>query len=134
MDVQIKGQSAFVTAGAHGIGEAIADLLTEEGACVVVADRDEEALCEKESRWAGVVEADLSTPEGVERAVSEVLGKFGGAPDILVNNLGVGDAASFEDIADERWSSSIAVNLDGNNSRLPRTSPQHGEVWLRRSR
>lgn len=113
MDVQIKGQSAFVTAGAHGIGEATANLLAEEGASVIVADRDGAALQEKASRWAGVVEADLATAEGVERAVSTVLAKFGGPPDILVNNLGVGDAASFEEISDERWSSSIAINLMG---------------------
>ena len=113
MDVQIKGHSAFVTAGAYGIGEAIADLLTEEGACVMVADRDGAKLREKASHWAGVVEADLATAEGVDHAVSEVLAHFGGAPNILVNNLGVGDAASFEEISDERWSGSIAVNLLG---------------------
>lgn len=113
MDVQIKGQTACVTAGAHGIGEAIADLLTEEGASVVVADRDGEALREKASRWAGVVEADLATAEGVERAVSRVRKTFGGSPDILINNLGVGDAAAFEELTDERWASSLAVNLMG---------------------
>ncbi len=113
MDVQIKGQTAFVTAGAHGIGEAIADLLTEEGAEVVVADRDAAALREKAPRWAGVVEADLATAEGVDHAVSEVRATFGGPPHILINNLGVGDAASFEEISDERWSNSLAVNLMG---------------------
>ncbi len=113
MDVQIEGQSAFVTAGAHGIGEAIADLLTEEGARVVVADRDGAALREKASRWAGVIEADLATAEGVDRAISEVRATFDGPPDILINNLGVGDAASFEEISDEHWSSSLAVNLMG---------------------
>lgn len=113
MDVQIAGQTAFVTAGAHGIGEAIADLLTEEGARVIVADRDGAALREKASCWEGVVEADLATAAGVERAVSQVLAKFGGAPDILVNNLGVGNAATFEEISDERWMNSIAINLMG---------------------
>src|SRR5580700_10127711 len=105
MDVQIKGQTAFVTAGAHGIGEAIADLLTEEGARVVVADRDGATLQEKASRWAGVVEADLATAGGVAHAVSEAQKTLGGPPHILINNLGVGDAAQFEEISDERWSS-----------------------------
>ncbi len=113
MDVQISGQTALVTAGAHGIGEAIADLLTQEGARVVVADRDGAALCEKAPRWAGVAEADLATAQGVDQTILKVLTIFGGAPDILINNLGVGDAASFEDISDERWSESIAVNLMG---------------------
>lgn len=113
MDVQISGQTALVTAGAHGIGEAIADLLTQEGARVVVADRDGAALLEKAPRWAGVAEADLATACGVNQAISKALTILGGAPDILINNLGVGDAASFEDISDERWSDSLAVNLMG---------------------
>lgn len=113
MDVQISGQTALVTAGAYGIGEAIADLLTQEGARVVVADRDGAALREKAPRWAGIVEADLATPQGVDRAITETLTIFDGPPDILINNLGVGDAASFEDISDERWSDSLAVNLMG---------------------
>jgi NAD(P)-dependent dehydrogenase (short-subunit alcohol dehydrogenase family) len=113
MDVQIKGQTAFVTAGAHGIGEAIADLLTAEGARVVVADKDAAALRERASRWAGAVDADLATAEGVDHALSAVRTAFAGPPDILVNNLGVGDAASFEEISDERWVNSLAVNLMG---------------------
>ena len=51
MDYQIQGKTAFVSAGAHGIGEAIADLLTQEGASVIVADSDESALKEKGRRW-----------------------------------------------------------------------------------
>ena len=113
MDYQIKGKHAFVNAGAHGIGEAIADLLTQEGANVIVADQDEAALKEKAHRWAGVFTADLATARGAEQATSHVLAAFGRAPDILVNNLGVGDAASFEDLSDERWMKSFEVNLMG---------------------
>jgi NAD(P)-dependent dehydrogenase (short-subunit alcohol dehydrogenase family) len=113
MDYQIKGQSAFVTAGAHGIGEGIADLLAAEGVRVIVADRDEAALREKASRWAGVIVADLATAEGVAQAVTEVQANLGGPPDILVNNLGVGNAASFEELCDEQWFKSISINLMG---------------------
>lgn len=113
MDYQIGGKSAFVSAGAHGIGEAIADLLTQEGARVFVADCDETALAEKASRWAGVISADLSTAEGVSEAVSAVLSAFGGAPDILINNLGVGNASAFAEISDESWAKSFNINLMG---------------------
>ena len=85
MDYQIKGKYAFVNAGAHGIGEATADLLTQEGASVIVADRDEAALQQKARRWAGVIAADLATADGVEQATAYVLATFGRAPDILVN-------------------------------------------------
>ncbi len=113
MDYQIRGKCAFVSAGAHGIGEAIADLLTQEGASVVVADRDEAALAEKASRWAGVIAADLAAADGVNQAVSAVLRSFGRAPDILINNLGVGNAAAFEEIPDEVWEQSFNINLMG---------------------
>ena len=113
MDYQIQGKFAFINAGAHGIGEAIADLLTQEGASVIVADRDAVALHEKAQRWAGVVVADLATAKGVEHSTSHVLAFFGRAPDILVNNLGVGIASSFEELSDEDWVRSIETNLMG---------------------
>lgn len=113
MDYQIQGKLAFVAAGAHGIGEAVADLLTQEGAAVIVADKDAAGLKENSPRWAGIFAADLATAEGVEQAVSHVLKSFGRAPDILINNLGVGDAAVFEEIPDERWFRSININLMG---------------------
>ncbi len=113
MDYLIQGKNAFINAGAHGIGEAIADLLTQEGARVIVADRDEAALEQKAHRWTGVVAADLATAEGIDHATAHALAKFGRAPDILVNNLGVGNSASFEDLSDESWARSFEVNLMG---------------------
>src|SRR5215471_13184660 len=113
MDYHLKGKNAFVCAGAHGIGRAVADLLTQEGAKVIVADLDADALRENGGEWAGTFATDLSTADGVDRAIAHVLGSFGRAPDILVNNLGVGDSSSFQDISDERWARSFQVNLMG---------------------
>jgi NAD(P)-dependent dehydrogenase (short-subunit alcohol dehydrogenase family) len=113
MDYQLKGKYAFINAGAHGIGEATADLLTQEGAQVIVADRDEAALKEKAHRWTGVVAADLATAVGAEHAIAYVLSNFGRAPDILVNNLGLGNSAVFEELSDERWANSFQINLMG---------------------
>jgi len=113
MDYKLAGKQAFIAAGAYGIGEAVANLLTAEGASVIVADRDEEVLRDKASAWTGVVAADLATATGVDAALSYVLKTFGKAPDILINNLGVGDSSSFEDMSDERWAKSIEVNLMG---------------------
>lgn len=113
MDFGIQGKQAFVTAGAHGIGEAIADLLAQEGVKVIVADRDKAALAGKASRWHGSIAADLSTAEGVAESVSAVLDSFGRAPDILVNNLGVGNARPFEELSDVDWSQSFQINIMG---------------------
>ena len=61
-----------------------------------MADCTEAALKEKAHRWTSVIAADLATAEGVEHATERALAIFGRAPDILVNNLGVGNSASFE--------------------------------------
>ena len=113
MDYLLDDKLALVCAGAHGIGRATADLLAAEGAGVVVADRDSAALREHGASWRATVTADLATADGVEAAVSFALDTFGRVPDILVSNLGVGDAAPFEEIDDERWARSFEVNLMG---------------------
>ena len=68
MDYLLRSRTAYVSAGAHGIGEAIADLLADEGAVVVVSDRDGDALREKSHKWRGTVAADLATVYCVKRS------------------------------------------------------------------
>ena len=70
MDYQLNGKLAYVSAGAHGIGEAIADLLTQEGAEVIVADADADVLRQKAGKWRGTVVADLATAAGVDAATA----------------------------------------------------------------
>jgi NAD(P)-dependent dehydrogenase (short-subunit alcohol dehydrogenase family) len=113
MNCQLTGQRAFVVAGAHGIGQAIANLLTAEGAAVVVADQDADALAENGRGWKGTVAANLATAEGVTAAVNFALEQFDGPPDILINNLGVGDAHTLEAADDDAWARSFQVNLMG---------------------
>jgi NAD(P)-dependent dehydrogenase (short-subunit alcohol dehydrogenase family) len=135
MNYQLTGQLAFVSAGAHGIGKATADLLAAEGASVIVADQDAEALAEHGSTWRGVVAADLSTASGVAHAVAYVLDTFGRAPDILINNLGVGDAGVFAEMPDERWDRSFQINFMGSvrlcRALVPTMAPRgHGAVVI----
>src|SRR5688572_16498065 len=113
MDYHLNGQLACVFAGAHGIGAAIADLLAAEGASVIVADHDAEGLAHRSQGWRASIVADLATAEGMTSAVAAVLDKFGRAPDILINNLGVGNSTPFEGVTDEAWSASFQVNLMG---------------------
>ena len=113
MDYQLKGKLAYVSAGSTGIGEAIANELTLEGAKVIVSALDAETLEKNGGAWHGTIIADLATAQGVDKAVAQVLSSFGRAPDILINNLGVGDSTPFEEISDEKWAQSIQVNLMG---------------------
>jgi NAD(P)-dependent dehydrogenase (short-subunit alcohol dehydrogenase family) len=113
MDYQLKAKTAFVSSGAYGIGQATADLLTQEGASVIVADIDKNALEQNGKKWRGTFAADLSTADGMTRAIQHVFEQFGGPPDILINNLGVGDTAPFETLTDERWLHGFNINLMG---------------------
>ena len=114
VDYQLKGKLAYVSAGAHGIGEAIADLLTQEGADVIVADADADVLREKAAKVARHDRrgsGDRGRRRSRRRRTRSQ--QFGRAPDILINNLGVGNSTPFEDISDEMWARSFEVNLMG---------------------
>jgi NAD(P)-dependent dehydrogenase (short-subunit alcohol dehydrogenase family) len=132
VDYQLTGKTAYVTAGAHGIGRAIADLMAGEGVRVVVADADEAALRERAPGWHAVIAADLGTADGVRRAADFVLDRLGGPPDILVNNLGVGNSTPFEETTDAQWQQSFEVNLMGCvrtcRALVPRMAARGGAV------
>jgi len=128
MDFQLNGQLAYVSAGSTGIGAAISNLLTEEGAKVVVSSNDPDSLKENGGAWHGTVCADIATPEGVRNAVDHVLSVFGRAPDILINNLGVADATPFEQMTDEKWARSLNINLMGNVRTLRALLPLMAKV------
>jgi len=113
MDYRLAGKLALVTAGAHGIGEAVANLLAQEGVHVVVADRDESALRENARAWKAVIAADLATAKGMDAALAFALRELGRAPDILINNLGLADPAPFENLSDEHWEQAFQINLMG---------------------
>jgi NAD(P)-dependent dehydrogenase (short-subunit alcohol dehydrogenase family) len=114
MDLQLKNRKALVTGSTAGIGFAIASLLAEEGAAVVVSGRSQERVdsavkkirqAVKNAEVSGVA-ADLGTKEGVELLTNKV-----GAVDILVNNLGIYQTTPFPEITDEDWLRFFEVNV-----------------------
>lgn len=112
-EFDLTGRLAVVTGGAAGIGRAIAEVLAEGGAKVVVADRNLDAAKDVAAALSGLALAlDVTDADGAE-AVAASLVRDHGAPAILVNNAGiVQNAASLEvDLAD--WRRVIDVNLHG---------------------
>jgi NAD(P)-dependent dehydrogenase (short-subunit alcohol dehydrogenase family) len=119
MTGQVQGKVALVTGAASGIGAAIAELLAQEGASVVVSDVDElrgpevVAGITGNGHAATFLHQDVtSEPRWIE-VVAEVARLYGRL-DILVANAGIGIAVpliSEMSLAD--WQRQIAINLDG---------------------
>src|SRR5580658_10755505 len=106
-------QKVLVTAGAGGIGLAIARAFLATGARVFVADIDATALASlaKESPNIHCSVCDLSDRAAIERMVPEAIATLGGL-DVLVNNAGIGGPTSpVADLDPEAWEAVMRVNL-----------------------
>lgn len=113
MNDDLKGLRVMVTAGASGIGLAIAQAFAREGAQVHISDISESALAAAVPTLPGGGGwcADASSPYAVDGWFQYALGALGGL-DVLVNNAGIaGPTARIEDISPEQWDETIAVNL-----------------------
>lgn len=107
--VEFNGRRALVTGGTKGMGEAIVRRLAAGGATVATTAR---SPLPKDQVVELFVQADLSTLEGVEKVVRQVLDRLGGV-DILINNVGGSSAPSGGVLAlsDEDWQQTIDANL-----------------------
>jgi NAD(P)-dependent dehydrogenase (short-subunit alcohol dehydrogenase family) len=106
---ELSGKIALVTGGTKGAGHAIAKRLQSAGATVIVVARNKP---EEENEDVHFIPADLGQPEGTEKVVTEILGKYGRL-DILINNLGASETpgGGFAVLTDESWESTIRTNL-----------------------
>jgi NAD(P)-dependent dehydrogenase (short-subunit alcohol dehydrogenase family) len=116
--MELEGQVAIVTGAGRGIGQAIARRFAEEGAAVAVLDINRatavetvEIIRQRGGKAFGVV-ADVSSHEQVGMAVAEVTLELGRI-DILINNAGIENRASFLEISPEDWRRQLEVNLSG---------------------
>jgi len=108
-----KPQRVVVTAGASGIGLAIAQTFLSEGAKVFVCDIAEAVLktaLTENPRLQGTL-ADVGDPQSVEAFFNTALSTLGGI-DVLVNNAGIGGPrAMVEDLGYQDWDDCIRINL-----------------------
>jgi 3-oxoacyl-[acyl-carrier protein] reductase len=122
---ELDGRAAIVTGAGSGIGKSIAQAYAEEGAFVVVAEKNPERAHDVAGRIQGrggnavPIVTDVSRFDSVDQMVRKVFDRFGKI-DILVNNAGIGwlsgsiDDPSHrfvENLTDEEWDRLMAVNL-----------------------
>lgn len=115
MQVSVEGLRVMVSAGAAGIGRAIAEAFAADGARVHVCDVDPQALEDfaRATPQARATRADVASPADVDRFFDEAEAWLGGL-DVLVNNAGIaGPTARIEDIDPADWQRTLAVNVNG---------------------
>lgn len=113
MDLQLSGARVIVTAGAAGIGRAIAGAFAGEGAAVWVCDVDDAALADAAAQGLGAARCDVTDRAQVAAFFAQATGAMGGL-DVLINNAGIaGPTAPVEEVAPEDWDRCLDVCLTG---------------------
>jgi NAD(P)-dependent dehydrogenase (short-subunit alcohol dehydrogenase family) len=115
---ELSGKIALVTASARGLGRAISLALAHAGADVALGLRDSSAHgglpgeIEALGRRALPLQMDVTSLDQIFRAVRDTVSHFGRL-DILVNNGGVAPENLAENVREEDYDSTVAVNLKG---------------------
>jgi 3-oxoacyl-[acyl-carrier protein] reductase len=116
--MNINGKNAVITGGGRGLGKAVALALANEGVNIGITGRNEENLkmTVDEIRRLGVnaayavfsIDNEIHVKAGIE-SLAEQLGGI----DVLINNAGIGDFGSIEEMPSETWEQVIKTNLFG---------------------
>jgi len=131
----LEGKVALVTGAARGLGRAIALALANAGADVALGLRDVQedagitAEIRKMGRQALPLQMDVSEMDQISGAVEQTVKEFGRI-DILVNNAGIAPGNLVEDVTEEDFDATLAVNLKGTFF----VSQEVGRVMIRQKK
>ncbi len=132
MDLGLKGKTAVVTGASRGIGLATVEALAAEGVAVLGAARTVTPALARAAR--ATLEVDLARPDGAAALVAHAAKTLGGV-DLLVNNVGGGDArelAGFARLDDDLWQRVFDLNFFSavrvTRAALPRLTERRGRI------
>ena len=116
----LAGKIALITGGAGGIGFACARRLAADGACIMLADINEEALAKRHDELCAAhgtdrvvsCRMDVTDETSVAEAFARAIRAFGGV-DIVVANAGIASAAPFEETSVDLWRKNQSVLAEG---------------------
>ena len=114
----LEGKTAIITGASKGIGYAIAELFSDEGANVVMTARGKDALdkavasINDKGGKARAVVADSADRDAAPHVFKEAIEAFGQV-DIMVNNAGVGEMFAVEKTTDDHFDEIMQINLAG---------------------
>jgi NAD(P)-dependent dehydrogenase (short-subunit alcohol dehydrogenase family) len=114
---KLEGKTAMITGGTTGLGYSIAERFLKEGAGVVITGRQHELGKQAEASLrplgdVAFLAADSSDSSQVGESVAHAVSFLGGL-DVLVNNAGIGTAATLLDTPDEDFDRVMSVNVRG---------------------
>jgi hypothetical protein len=115
---KLDGKKTIVTGADSGIGRAVAIAFAREGADVLISYLDEHEDAQETAKWVGqagrtavLVSGDLADPAHCREVVDRAVQEFGQV-DVLVSNAAFqATHESIEDISDEEWDRTLAINL-----------------------
>jgi pyridoxal 4-dehydrogenase len=111
--MKLEGRVAIVTGAGQGIGRAIAEKLRDEGASVIVADKNSETAAKTAAEIGGTAHVtDVSDPDQVSALVAAAADQFG-TIDILVNDAAIVPFVPWEELDFAEWRRVMSVNIDG---------------------
>lgn len=106
--LDFSGQTAVVTGGLQGIGKAIAELLHQGGANVVIGDIA--ARAREQTARQLVLRTDVASREHAHQLIEAAVETFGGV-DILVNSCGVSAMSTVTQMSDADWQRILDINV-----------------------
>mgnify|MGYP000158959207 FL=1 len=113
--MKLTGKVALVTGGSRGIGFAIAKILSDNGASVVITSKNSEKIKQAEAKISNSfgITCDIKKKNEVQNVLEQTIKKFGKL-DILVNNAGIFPKIKLlHEIEEEEWNEVLDVNLTG---------------------
>lgn len=126
---RVDGRRALVTGGASGIGEAICRVFSAAGACVTIADVDQDraAALARELPNSSPLIFDVTDEKAAGAAMESLDGL-----DILVNNAGVGHVGNIEETEADDFRRLLRVNVEGmylvTRAALPKLLASKGSI------
>jgi len=120
---RLDNKITIITGGASGIGERMVDLFSQEGAIVIAADINDEAL-ERASKKENVhgMKLNVASDEEWKAFAKEVVDRFGRI-DILVNNAGISSEKPYTEINLEDWQKMLSINGFGPFAGMKHVAP-----------